>query len=308
MSTWLSAYWFSVFLVVSTLLTGLICLLDKFCFAKKRANAGLSAQSAGGSGQIDYAHLDKSGAGQASHKRSWLVNTSYEFFPVFALILILRSFLFEPFQIPSGSMMPTLLTGDFIMVQKFAYGLREPISNHVIIETGAPKRGDVAVFRFPPEPKINYIKRIVGLPGDRVVYQDKKLWVEPKCTSGVQCPALERVPKTYDGPSGYNMSGRALEHYTETLGEKSHALLQAPLGANETDRSSGSWTVPEGHYFVMGDNRDNSLDSRFWGFVPNENLVGKATAIWVSFEFDRASGPFSWIPSNVRFNRIGGIE
>ena len=141
-------------------------------FCQKRSNSGLSAQSAGNSGQIDYGHLDK-GSSQSSQNRSWLVNTSYEFFPVLALILILRSFVFEPFQIPSGSMMPTLLSGDFIMVQKFAYGLREPLSNQVMVETGQPQRGDVIVFRYPPQPKINYIKRVVGLPGDRVVYQDK---------------------------------------------------------------------------------------------------------------------------------------
>ena len=205
--------------------------------------------------------------------RQTLVEYSRSFFPVLLFVLVVRSFVFEPFRIPSGSMMPTLLKGDFIFVQKFAYGLRLPVTETKVIETGSPERGDVVVFRLPSDPGINYIKRVVGLPGDTVVYQQHRLTINGESVQ-------------LDG-SGNQGDPR----YTEQLGERDHEILIQNPGYTIAD---GSYVVPENHYFVMGDNRDNSKDSRFIGPIPETHLVGEAVRIWLHLD--------GWTP---RWDRVG---
>jgi len=249
---------------------------------------------------------------------SALIDTAVQIFPVIAFVLILRSFLYEPFQIPSGSMMPTLLNGDFILVNKYNYGLRDPVARHKFLENGLPERGDVVVFKYPLEPQIDYIKRVIGLPGDRIIYRNKSLYIKPACQeSDEQCPSFEQVVKTHEATGEYKDGQFDLTRYTEELPNKTHEILvnnnilprtQHYFQQSGTQRDE--FVVPQGQYFVMGDNRDNSLDGRFWGFVPEENLVGEAVAIWMSFDFDRSPESWipTWIPTNVRFERIGGIE
>jgi len=192
----------------------------------------------------------------------------------------LRSFLIEPFRIPSGSMMPTLLVGDFILVNKYKYGIRLPVLNKKVYELGEPERGDVVVFRFPKDPSVDYIKRVVGVPGDRVVYRDKTLLVNGE--------KIAQIPQgTYIGMgSGLSMSGADLRR--EDLTGVKHDILVVP----KIRGVSSDVVVPEGHYFVMGDNRDNSNDSRYWGFVPEGNLVGKAFMIWMNW--DSAADGVGW--------------
>jgi len=183
---------------------------------------------------------------------------------------VLRSFLFEPFRIPSGSMIPTLLVGDFILVNKFSYGVRLPITHTKILDTGSPERGDVAVFRFPNDPKVDYIKRVIGLPGDEIVYTDRTFIV-----NGELIQTEGETP--YDSPVN-KQSFRGAVVREEKLGDESHTILEFPA---LQPRGSGTFNVPEGQYFLVGDNRDSSNDGRFWGFVPEENLVGKARFIWM---------------------------
>ena len=208
------------------------------------------------------------------------------FFPVILIVFILRSFLFEPFKIPSGSMIPTLLVGDFILVNKFAYGIRLPVINTKVIEVGTPQRGDVMVFRYPEDPSLDYIKRVIGLPGDTVSYQNKRLTINGQ-------PVAEEKVADYLHPERLYYS----EQYVEKLGNVEHKMLNdtdapafIPDAANFPHRENCTYnangvvcTVPPGHYFMMGDNRDNSRDSRAWGFVPEQNIVGKAFFIWLNF-------------------------
>ncbi len=212
------------------------------------------------------------------------VEYARSFFPVILLVLVIRSFIFEPFRIPSDSMMPTLYDGDFIFVNKYSYGLRLPVVNTLIVPTGEPQRGDVIVFRLPPNPKINYIKRLVGLPGDRIrVDENNQLYV-----NGVPMP---QVPgPVYRGPKQDSWNYVGAPTAMETLGERTHAIMFANGSVKV-----GEWVVPEGHYFFMGDNRNNSKDSRWLnepdapGFVPEANLVGKAVRIWLNL--DTRDGP-----------------
>ncbi len=206
--------------------------------------------------------------------RPAVVEYARSFFPVFLVVLLVRSFVVEPFRIPSGSMMPTLLAGDFIAVNKFSYGLRLPIMERKVFDVGAPGRGDVVVFRFPADGETVFIKRIVGLPGDRIRYgRDRTLYVNGAA-------ARQGEGRTYTGAgSGSHMTGA--EHRTETLDGRTHALLHRP----GLPVAAGEWTVPEGRYFVLGDNRDKSHDSRFWGFVPEENLIGPASIVWMHWDW-----------------------
>jgi signal peptidase I len=215
-----------------------------------------------------------------------LVEYARSFFPVVLIVLLLRSFLFEPFRIPSGSMMPTLLVGDFILVNKFSYGMRLPVLNTKIVEFGEPQRGDIVVFRFPKQPSVDYIKRVIGLPGDRIAYFDKKLLVNGQ-------PAKQVSLGRYQGVGqGVDMTGA--EQFSEDLIGIEHSIL-IRHGVNTVE---DVFVVPPGHYFVMGDNRDNSNDSRYWGFVPEGNLVGKAFFIWMNWDLQN---------NGIAFNRLGTI-
>ncbi|MEY3106081.1 MAG: signal peptidase [Pseudomonadota bacterium] len=215
-----------------------------------------------------------------------LVEYARSFFPIVLIVLLLRSFIAEPFRIPSGSMMPTLLVGDFILVNKFTYGIRLPVINKKIIELNEPRRGDIVVFRYPKDPTVDYIKRIIGLPGDKVVYSNKKLTINDL---PVQQVSLGR----YQGlGQGEEMSGA--EDLLENLTGVEHRILIR----NGTPTVEFVYIVPEDNYFAMGDNRDNSNDSRYWGPVPEANLVGKAFFIWMSWD---------WQNKGIGFDRIGTV-
>ena len=218
---------------------------------------------------------------------SWPVEYARSFFPLLLLVLVLRSFIFEPFRIPSGSMKPTLLIGDFILVSKFAYGVRLPVIHKKVLDVGEPERGDVAVFRFPRDERLDYIKRIVGLPGDEIQYRDKTLTV-----NGVV--AAQNLIGEYKDPDGGN---EAIIEKTETLDDLEHQILisTSRINANELE-----FTVPEGTYFAVGDNRDNSNDSRYWGPVPEENLVGKAFMVWMHFNWDNGGVKWSRLGDRIK--------
>ena len=213
------------------------------------------------------------------------------FFPVILVVFVLRSFLFEPFKIPSGSMIPTLLVGDFILVNKFTYGIRLPVINKKIIDINSPKRGDVMVFRYPEDPSLDYIKRVIGLPGDTVSYQNKRLTINRQAVDTQKTGDYLHPERLY-----YS------EQFVEKLGDVEHRMLNdsdapafVPDAAQFPNRENCSYNasgvvckVPAGHYFMMGDNRDNSRDSRAWGFVPEQNIVGKAFFVWLNFsDFSR---------------------
>ena len=248
--------WFEIALVALTFVTGLVWLLDKLFLAKYRASRETL--------------LDDG-------SEPWYVDYSKAFFPVLLVVLILRSFVAEPFRIPSNSMMPTLLTGDFILVNKFTYGLRLPITNKKVVSIGEPKRGDVVVFRPPHHPDQDWIKRIVGLPGDTVAYRNNTVFLNGK-------PLDYQPIGIYEGKgNGREMTGA--EELEENLDGHRHRVLER-IALPFPDQGDGEWEVPTGHYFVMGDNRDNSEDSRFWQthFLPEENLRGRAFLIWMNID------------------------
>ncbi|MDX1625694.1 MAG: signal peptidase I [Wenzhouxiangellaceae bacterium] len=260
---------FALIITVLTLAAGVVWLADKFWLARRR-----KARAAEGRAR--------------DAEPSKPVELARSFFPLLLLVLVFRSFIFEPFKIPSGSMIPTLLIGDFIVVAKYSYGLRLPVVNTKILDTGEPERGDVFVFRFPEDQRTNYVKRVIGLPGDTVTLRDRQLFING-----------DPVPQDVVGPwigEGLNRNrpGSRPQLRIEDLGGVEHPILV------DTARRGGptrSWIVPEGHYFAMGDNRDQSLDSRSWGFVPEENLVGKAIRIWMHWDCARGLC--------VDFSRIG---
>jgi signal peptidase I len=248
---------FSFILVAATVLTGVIWGVDSWLFKPQRVAA-----------------VTASGAAPDSVREPVVVEYARSFFPVILIVLLIRSFLFEPFRIPSDSMMPTLLDGDFIFVNKYAYGLRLPVINSKVVAINSPQRGDVIVFRLPSDPSTNYIKRLVGLPGDHIVVRDRQLFVNG-----------ERMPMRLDGVyQGHGHTGARIGF--EQLGATEHEVLYL------MDRYTRDYeqTVPEGHFFFMGDNRDNSRDSRFpeVGFVPERNLVGKAVRIWLNWDWPDA--------------------
>ncbi len=254
-------YDFSFFLVIATLVTGVVwggyCLYLKYV-------------------ELPY----------PTEKEPLLVEYARSFFPVVLVVLLLRSFLVEPFRIPSGSMMPTLLVGDFILVNKFTYGVRLPVLNTKVIELGEPERGDIVVFRFPKQPSVDYIKRVIGLPGDRIGYFGKKIYVNGQVVNQTPISRYQGVGQ------GASMTGA--EYLEEDLTGVKHSILISPGVPTVED----VFVVPQGHYFVMGDNRDNSNDSRYWGFVPEANLVGKAFFIWMNWD---------WENNGIAFDRPGTI-
>jgi len=263
---------FPTIMVLLVVVTGAIWLFDALVLARRRRLAVARAD--------DGADPEASTSAPQPPK---VVEYARSFFPVFLIVLALRSFVVEPFRIPSNSMMPTLLTGDFILVNKFVYGIRLPVSEHKIIELSAPERGDVVVFRYPEDPSTPFIKRVVGLPGEEIAYTGKTLYVDGK-------PAGQETVDTYVGRwSGKSMTGASLR--IEDLGAVEHRILVQPGYPSAETRL----VVPEGHYFVLGDNRDNSRDSRYWGTVPDELLIGKAFTIWMHWDWGQG----------IDFGRIG---
>ena len=264
--------WFETILVVLTALSGLVWLLDKLVLAKRRALAA---------GPLEPA------------REPVLVDYSKAFFPILVLVLGLRSFIAEPFRIPSSSMMPTLLIGDFILVNKFAYGLRWPITNKKFFDIGEPVRGDVVVFRPPHHPREDWIKRVIGLPGDTISYHDNQVSI-----NGKRLPY--RVERIYQGV-GQGADATGATELTEGLPGRPHFVLEHPdVPFLPQGQGEGEWIVPPGHYFVMGDNRDNSEDSRFWGFLPEANLRGKAFLVWMNFD----SSADRWVDASRIGSRI----
>ena len=249
---------FALFLFLLLVVSGAVWLLDKLVLRKRRPQ---------------------------DRKEPWWVEYSISFFPVILAVFLLRSFLVEPFKIPSGSMIPTLLVGDFILVNKYTYGIRLPVVNRKILELNRPRRGDVMVFRYPDDPSLDYIKRVVGVPGDRIEYVNKRLIVNGQ-------PAPLRALDDYLSRERMQFSRR----FVEVLDGREHEILvedDAPAYASQLrtfpharncnyNTSGLACTVPPGHYFMMGDNRDNSSDSRVWGFVPDEYIVGRAFFIWLN--------------------------
>ena len=284
---------FSLLLFLATVVTGLYWLAEKFYFWPQRRNAAeLVAQeatrrrnelAARGISQVDGNIED---ARARILAQPWWLDWTAGLFPVIVVVFFLRSFLFEPFKIPSGSMIPTLLVGDLILVNKFHYGVRLPVINRKVIDNNSPQRGDVMVFRYPPKPSLDYIKRVVGVPGDEVAYLNKKLSVNGKPLTKTA------LPEFFDEDAL-----RYAKQFQESSGNKSYRLLNDqdrpafiagaddfPYRQNCRYSSEGMvCKVPEGQYFLMGDNRDNSLDSRYWGFVPEANIVGKAFFVWMNF-------------------------
>lgn len=248
---------FSLILVIAVLVTGLIWAFDAlFVAAPKKANDDIS--------------VDDDAKPILHNIYAMIAEFSRFLFPVVLIVLILRGFIAEPFRIPSGSMLPSLEIGDFILVSKFSYGIRLPVANKKVIGLGEPERGDVIVFRYPEDPSIDYIKRVIGVPGDKIAYYNKVLHVNDEPVN---------LGETSVYRAGYDHVVRQMENLT---GVEHEILVNQMYPAVDF-----VITVPENQYFVMGDNRDNSRDSRVWGFVPDENLVGRAVVVWLNWEFGK---------------------
>jgi signal peptidase I len=270
---------FAAVLVVLTVVTGGVWMLDALVLEPRRIRGGTTRAVAA--------------------KLPWYVDLSKSFFPVILAVLVLRSFVVEPFRIPSESMLPTLLNGDFILVNKFSYGLRLPVLNTKLIGNGRPARGDVVVFRYPREPAVAYIKRVIGLPGDRLEYRDKQLLINGQ-------PAVLTLLPDDPADPGY-------QQFNERLNEVNHRIQVSAAGRwglaglwpglqlrREPDGTvAWEYQVPEGQYFVMGDNRDNSSDSRVWGPLPEENLIGKAFFIWMNLDCITFNGQCGRIGNSI---------
>lgn len=293
---------FSLLLFILTLVTLAYWLAERFHFAPARIRAAKKLEQQDAARREELASKgivkvdgDIAPARDALLMQPWWLDWTAGLFPVILIVFLLRSFLFEPFKIPSGSMVPTLLVGDLILVNKYHYGVRLPVINKKIVELNNPQRGDVMVFRYPANPSIDYIKRVVGVPGDEVSYKNQRLYLNGKLVE------TQALPEFYDDDST-----RYFKQYSEKLGPVEHRILvdvQRPSYIRPTDpfpyKENCSYSaegvtckVPAGHYFMMGDNRDNSEDSRFWGFVPDENIVGKAFFVWMNFGNLRRIGSF----------------
>lgn len=302
------AGYFAIFLVVITLATGLIWLIDARLYAPARKERIALAQ-ANANGQVALEELEKIAPQPA------IAETAQSMFPLLLAITVFRSFLFEPFQIPSGSMMPTMLVGDFILVQKYSYGVHDPIWRSEMISTGSPERGDIAVFKYPMDESLDYIKRVVGLPGDHIIYRNKTLMIKPSCQRQPDnCNEFQTMNIEMDSVYGTTANGHTIARSTETLGDVEHEVLmnidqQYQFPFVQPGGKANEWIVPENQYFMMGDNRDNSQDSRFWGFVREDQLVGKAVFIWMSFV--KNEGEYTWLPNwvpiDIRFSRLGTV-
>ncbi|ONZ70046.1 signal peptidase I [Burkholderia cenocepacia] len=295
---------FALILFVLVVVTGVAWVLDKLVFLPRRRKAADSAieEFDRQQSRIDKRFADENAAQTRSKLRDeklrqpWWLEYTASFFPVILAVFVVRSFAVEPFKIPSGSMVPTLLVGDFILVNKFEYGLRLPVTNTKITQGSPLSRGDVVVFRYPKDESVDYIKRVIGLPGDTVAYQDKQLTI-----NGQPVPETP-LPDFFD-----DERQNYAKQFEETIGNKKNAILNNPavppfvMGAydypyrdNCTYNSRGViCKVPPGHYFMMGDNRDNSADSRYWGFVPDQNIVGRAFFIWMNFSDLKRIGSFN---------------
>ena len=294
---------FALLLFLASVVTGAYWLAERYYFLPERRKAAEALEAADrerrhGLEQMGITKVD----GDITEAKTrllmqpWWLDWTAGLFPVIIAVFLLRSFLVEPFKIPSGSMVPTLLVGDLILVNKFAYGIRLPVINKRITEGSRPQRGDVMVFRYPPKPSLDYIKRVVGVPGDTVAYLNKRL------TINGQPIAASSLPEFFDEDAM-----RYFKQMEESLGEHKHRLIiddERPAFVPGADQFKGregciytvegvTCKVPEGHYFMMGDNRDNSLDSRYWGFVPDENIVGKAFFVWMNFSNPKRIGAFN---------------
>lgn len=293
---------FALLLLLASVVTGIYWLAERFHFLPQRqaAAAQLEAETASRRADLQRMGIEKvdTDTREAQQKllaQPWWLDWTAGLFPVIVAVFLLRSFLFEPFKIPSGSMIPTLQIGDLILVNKFHYGIRLPVANTKVTAGNPVQRGDVMVFRYPPKPSVDYIKRVVGVPGDEVAYLNKKLTVNG------QPVASESLPDYFD-----ESTMRYFRHEREALPGKTHQIIvdnERPAfiaGADEFPmRENCRYSVegvvckvPEGHYFMMGDNRDNSLDSRYWGFVPDKNIVGKAFFVWMNFGNLKRIGSF----------------
>ncbi|MCX8565544.1 MAG: signal peptidase I [Glomeribacter sp. 1016415] len=293
---------FALILFILVLVTGLAWLVEKIILLPRRRQMAkqileeYDRQLEQFDSVTDSMTATRARLHRDALQQPWWLEYSANFFPVILVVFLLRSFVVEPFKIPSSSMLPTLLAGDFILVNKFNYGIRLPVLNKKIIENRNPERGDVVVFRYPKDESIDYIKRVIGVPGDTVAYLDKNLTINGQAVRQTPLPDYfdeERISYA--------------KHYQQTIGNKTNAILNSPgapsfiIGADDfpfrdhcTYSNDGVvCKVPPGHYFVMGDNRDNSADSRFWGFVPDRNLVGRAFFIWLNFSHLKRIGYFN---------------
>jgi signal peptidase I len=300
---WYAGYWignFSLLLMMMTVLTLAYWLAERFHFTRLREKAALGAaenwekEQRWRGGELDVAAREK--VMEPHLRQPWWLDWTAGLFPVILIVFVLRSFLFEPFKIPSGSMVPTLLVGDLILVNKFHYGVRLPVFNTRLIANNDPQRGDVVVFRYPVDPRIDYIKRVVAVPGDEVTYVNQQLSI-----NGKPVP-VQALGDYYDEDSlSY------APHFREQLGKAEHGILvnpkltphygsepkTFPMAENCRYSAEGvTCKVPPGHFFVLGDNRDRSQDSRFWGFVPDQNIVGRAFFVWMNFGNLRRIGSF----------------
>jgi len=293
---------FSLLLFLAAVVTGVYWLAERFYFLPQRFKAVAELEAATVKRHAELAEkgitkvdTDINEAKTRLIMQPWWLDWTAGLFPVIIVVFLLRSFLFEPFKIPSGSMIPTLIINDLILVNKFHYGVRLPVINLKVLDNNSPQRGDVMVFRYPPKPSLDYIKRVVGVPGDEVAYLNKKLTING---TPLRKTAL---PDFFDEDTL-----RYSKQFEESTGSKKYRLLNdddrpafIPGTEDFPDKQNCRYSsegvvckVPEGHYFMMGDNRDNSLDSRYWGFVPEKNIVGRAFFVWMNFGNLKRIGSF----------------